>query len=125
MAQRRLKRVGSLIRDEISSIIREQPAGSPGTIISITAVEVAADLRTAKVFVSIYGDEAQREKSFKRLAASKDAIKNELFRRIRLRHIPDLTFVKDTSLEEGSKVSSLLAKLEEEREKDERDNKDS
>lgn len=125
MAQRRLKRVASLIRDEISAIIREQPPAPPETIISITDVDVAADLRTAKVFVSIYGDEAEREKSFKKLTASKDAVKNELFRRIRLRHIPDLTFVKDTSLEEGSRVSSLLAKLEEEREKDERDNRDS
>ncbi len=111
--------------NEISAIIREGLAGSHDTIISITEVDVAADLRTAKVFVSIYGDKDQQDRSFKRLAASKDAVKNELFRRIRLRRIPELTFIKDSSLAEGSRISSLLAKLEEERDEDERSNEDS
>ena len=111
--------------NEISAIIREGLAGSHETLISITEVDVAPDIRTAKVFVSIYGDEAQQDRSFKRLAAAKAAIKNELFRRLRLRHIPELTFIKDSSLAEGSRISSLLAKLEEERDGDEPDNQDS
>ena len=111
--------------NEISAIIREGLAGSHETIISITEVDVAADLRTAKVYVSIYGGQAQQDRSFKRLTAAKAAIKNELFRRLRLRHVPELTFIKDSSLAEGSRISSLLAKLEEERDGDEPDNQDS
>ena len=124
MAERRLKKLGALLRNEISSIIQEGLTGSHEAMLSVTAVEVAADLRTAKVFVSIYGEEDQKEKSFKKLAASKNLFTKELNKRVRLRRIPELSFLKDNSLAEGSRISSLLDKLEEERKKNERERKD-
>jgi ribosome-binding factor A len=125
MAERRLKRIGSLLKAEISAILQEGLAGSYEAMISITDVDVAADLRNAKVFVSIYGDDTLKDRSFKKLTAYREVFKKELFKRIRLRYIPEITFVKDNSLEEGSRISALLERLEEEREKDERDNEDS
>ncbi len=122
MAGRRPQKVGALLKNEISLIIRQGLAGRYETMISVTDVEVAADLKSAKVFVSIYGDDQQKEKSFTRLTASKEKFRNELFKRVRLRRVPDLYFAKDNSLEEGSRISALLTKLEEERKKDERNN---
>jgi ribosome-binding factor A len=124
MADRRLKRIGALLRNEISSIIQGGLTGSHEAMLSVTAVEVAADLRTAKVFISIYGDEPQCEKSFKKLVSSKDVFTKEINKRVRLRRIPELHFIKDNSLEEGSRISSLLDKLEEERKQNERERKD-
>lgn len=125
MANRRLQRVGALLKTEISASIQEGLAGPFEAIISVTEVEVAADLRTARVYVSLYGGKAEQEKSFKRLSNAKDLFKRELFKKIRLRHIPELNFIKDRSLEKGSRISALLEKLKEERKSDERNNQDS
>ncbi len=125
MASRRPIRVGALLKNELSKMIQEGMAGPHEAIISITEVVMSPDLKSAKVFVSIYGDEKLRTGVLKKLSNSSSALKNELFRRVRLRHAPDLLFVRDDSLEKGSRVSELLSKIREEREEDERHNEDS
>ncbi len=119
MASRRLIRVGALIREEMGAVIQEGFTGAHEGIVSVTRVDVAPDLKSAKVFISIYGEEEQTDKSFKQIAESHGIFKKELSRRVRLRHIPDFQFIKDRSIEEGLRVSQLLDKIKEEREKHE------
>lgn len=75
---------------------------------SITRVEVTRDLRHAKIFISVFGDEEQKQAFMKGLESAKGFIRSALGQRIRLRYIPELHFKLDMSLEKGAQVISLL-----------------
>ncbi|MGV3526832.1 MAG: 30S ribosome-binding factor RbfA [Candidatus Sericytochromatia bacterium] len=75
---------------------------------SITLVEVARDLKHAKVFVSVFGTPEEEKDFMQGLASAKGFIRSELGRQVRLRAIPELHFKLDHSLAEGSRIISLL-----------------
>ena len=118
---RRVARVSSSIKREISQMlmvgIKDERVGSG--MISVTDVDVSGDLQHAKVFVSIYGTEDARAEAMDGLHASEGYVRREIGRRVRLRRTPTVTFHEDTSLERGTRVLSLLNKLEAERVKSE------
>ena len=80
-------------------------------IISLTDVELSPDYRYAKVFISIYGDEEKKQTVMEALEDAAYAIRKEVGKRIRTRHIPELTFFLDESLEKGKKIEDLLDKI--------------
>lgn len=108
----RLNRLAEEIKREITDIIRyslKDPRVSPLT--SITDVEVSKDLRHAKVFVSIYGSEEEQTKTLEGLKSANGFIRSELGKRISLRYIPEITFILDTSIEHGVKISQIINKI--------------
>ena len=118
MAQsRRVERVASMIRREISEMlvggIKDERV-SLG-MVSVTNVEVAGDLQHCKIFVSIFGSEEDRSEAMAGLKSASPFVKGELSRRLKMRRTPDLLFVLDRVLERGTNVLSLLNKLEEAR----------
>lgn len=108
MTKERALRVGEAIRIEVSGIIRDEIKDPRIGFVSVTAVEVSSDLRYAKIFVSIFGSDEDRERALAGLASSRGYIRSELGRRIRLRLVPEITFVVDHSLEVGDRISRLL-----------------
>ena len=118
MAQsRRVERVASMIRREISEMlvggIKDERV-SLG-MVSVTNVEVAGDLQHCKIFVSIFGREEDRSEAMAGLKSASPFVKGELSRRLKMRRTPDLLFVLDRGLERGTNVLGLLNKLEGER----------
>ncbi len=118
MAQsRRVERVASLIRKEMSMIlvngIRDQRVHS--TMITITNVEVSGDLQHCKIFVSIFGNEDQTSEVFSGLEASQNFLKGELGRRLQMRRAPEIIFKLDQGINKGGSVLDLLGKLRQER----------
>lgn len=118
MAQsRRVERVASLIRREVSELliggIKDERV-SQG-MVSVTTVEVAGDLQHCKIFVSVYGSEEERRQALEGLKAATPYVRGELGRRLQLRRTPEVVFQIDRSLERGSAVLGLLHKLEQER----------
>ena len=118
MAQsRRVERVASMIRREISEMlvggIKDERV-SLG-MVSVTNVEVAGDLQHCKIFVSIFGSEEDRSEAMAGLKSASPFVKGELSRRLKMRRTPDLLFVLDRGLERGTNVLGLLNKLEEQR----------
>jgi ribosome-binding factor A len=73
-------------------------------------------LQHAKVFVSIYGTEEARAETMEGLKAATGYVRSELGQRMRLRRTPEVRFVEDRSLEEGSQVIDLINRLSRERE---------
>ena len=115
MKGQRQSRVGSEYRKEISSIIsgplKNQEPDLKG-LISVTEVDVAPDLKTAKVYVSIYAAGKEEEKrTFEILQENAGFIRHELSLVMRMRTVPQLTFLRDASMEYGSKMDSLLSGL--------------
>ena len=107
---RRVERVNDLLRDEISAIVqRDLKDPRLGGLISITEVEISPDYHYAKVFFSVLGTEEQQASSLTALTAGAAFIRRELRGRLKsLRHIPELHFKLDRSMERGARISALL-----------------
>jgi ribosome-binding factor A len=118
MAQsRRVERVASLIRREVSELliggIKDERV-SQG-MVSVTTVEVAGDLQHCKIFVSVFGSEEDRSQAMEGLRSASTFVKGELGRRLKMRRTPEVVFVLDRGIERGTSVLGLLNRLEEER----------
>ena len=106
---RRTERVNDLIRDELSDmLLKEVRDPRLGGLISITRVEVAPDLSTARVFVSVMGEQEEQDAAMKALNAAVSFFHRELKKRVEMRRVPFLTFRLDDSIARGANVLSLL-----------------
>ena len=108
---RRTERVQSLIRHELGEIL-QQELKDPRIhgLVSITAVEVTPDLRTARVFVSVFGD-APDDEALDALNAAKPFLRRELGQRLALRFAPQLDLHLDHSLAYADRVNRILRDL--------------
>jgi ribosome-binding factor A len=105
----RLERVNHLIRREISELLQRQVKDPRlSHLLSITEVTTSADLRHAKVFVSCICNPEEKREILSTLEAASGFLHNELVRRIRLRRIPELNFIWDSSIEEGARIIELI-----------------
>lgn len=105
-------RVNSEVQREMSQIIREDlkdPRIHPMT--SVMSVEVTPDLKFAKIFVSVLGDDEAKEKTMEGLKKSASYARHQLARRMNLRNTPELTFVLDNSIEYGVMMSKRIDEL--------------
>jgi len=109
---RRAERVSNLIRQEISILLQEQ-VNDPRlkSLISVTKVSTSDDLKNAKVFISVLGDNATRDEVLQGFGAASGFLRRELANRIRLRQIPELRFQFDDSIEYGTRILELLDKV--------------
>lgn len=111
MAKIRVGRVGEQIKKEISTIIQTELKDPRIGFITVTGVEVTGDLSQARVYLSVLGNDEQKEETLKALSRSTGFIRSELGKRIRFRHTPELLFKFDSSIEYGSRIESLLGQL--------------
>jgi len=114
----RLDRISEEIKKEISRIIREDvkdPRISP--MVSILRVDVARDLRYAKVYVSVLGNEEEKTSTIEGLTRAAGFIRKELGRVLTIRYIPELSFVLDTSIEYSVDISKKIVEITREQEK--------
>ena len=108
---RRADSVEGLVRREVSDIIRSRVKDPRIGFVTVTAVRMSDDLRYAKVYVSILGDERERGESLRVLERASGFIRGELGRRIRMRHVPEIGFQYDNSMEYGARIDEILRNL--------------
>ncbi|OGP55128.1 MAG: ribosome-binding factor A [Deltaproteobacteria bacterium RBG_13_52_11] len=108
MRFKRSEKVGDQIREEISQILLRELKDPRIGFVTITTVAVSDDLRTAKVYYSVFGGEQDKEESYEGLESAKGYIKRELGRRMRLKYMPEINFMFDDSLEYGEHIEDLL-----------------
>ena len=102
-------RINGEVLKELSNIIRSEikdPRINPMT--SVVAVEVAPDLKTCKVYISVLGDEEAQKNTLKGLKSAEGFIKTKLAKSVNLRNTPQLIFVMDQSIEYGVRISHLI-----------------
>jgi ribosome-binding factor A len=116
MASHRIERVNSLMRQEISEILqRDVKDPRLGSSVIVTVVQTAQDMRHARVFVSrLVNSEDEKRETLEALASAAGFLRRELAEKLRLRHIPDLSFEWDDSIEHGAHLLDLLDKVSEE-----------
>ena len=110
----RTSRLNGEYQKEISAILRRLKDRAPDLkgLISVTETDVAPDLKTAIVYVSIYGvTEEEKKRSFQLLQANAGFIRHELAQVMRMRTVPSITFRMDGSMEYGSKMDELFKSI--------------
>lgn len=105
-------RVNEAVRQELSTLIgRDLKDPRVDRMTSITRVQVATDLKTCKVFVSVYGDAQKKEDTMEGLRSSEGYLRRMLAKNLNLRYTPALTFILDESIAYGAYMSELLDTL--------------
>lgn len=113
MPYRRVDRVNALLQRELGQIISEELRDPRISFATVTAVETTPDLRTARVHVSVLGDEAQGREAMGALEGAKHHLRRALGDRTELRYVPDLVFALDRSAAHAARISSLLREARE------------
>jgi len=102
-------RINGEVMKELAEIIRSEikdPRIAPLT--SVTAVEVAPDLKTMKAWISVLGDEKALDDTIKGLRSAEGFVRRELAHRINLRNTPEITFIPDDSIAYGISMSKKI-----------------
>jgi ribosome-binding factor A len=111
----RLQRVRELLKEEVSHILMREMKDPRLGFVTVTDVDVSADLRHARVYVSVLGSKEEREATMEVLEHAAGFVRRTLGERIRLRYIPELVFVYDETAEKAARIEQLLASIRERR----------
>jgi ribosome-binding factor A len=113
----RTERINELLKTEVSEIIRREMRDPRLGFITVTDAEVTKDLRHAKIYISVMGDETQKVETLSVLQRAAGFIRTEFGRRAAMRSIPDISFRMDTAIEQGSRIFELLQQVKHDEEK--------
>jgi ribosome-binding factor A len=106
----RMRRVNEALKEVLSEGIGDLKDPRIG-FVTITAVQTASDLRHARVFVSVLGSDAKRERSLAGLTAAHGVLQARVARELRMKRTPQLTFEYDPSVERGVRMTQLIDEL--------------
>ena len=110
----RTKRVGDLVRAEISDLMLRGLKDPRIGFASVTEVRMSPDLRHARVYISVLGDDSKVRSALAGLRSASGFLQRELGTRLRLRNTPKLTFIHDESIERAAHMEELFRKLHDE-----------
>lgn len=111
---RRTEKVAAEIVREISDIVANQLTDPRIGFVTFTDAEVSPDLSSARVYFTVLGDEKERKSTLAGLISARKFLRAELGRRLRLKRLPELTFVYDESVDYGMKIYDRLQQLKKE-----------
>ncbi|MGD8620199.1 MAG: 30S ribosome-binding factor RbfA [Gammaproteobacteria bacterium] len=104
----RTRRVAEQIQRELAALIHDEIDDPRLGMVSISAVEVSRDLSHAKVFFSTLGEQDAADRSLEVLQGAAGFLRHLLGQRLTMRHVPQLHFKQDHSLEQGARLSALI-----------------
>jgi len=108
----RPERISETLREEIAQIVGYELEDPRLTMVTVTEVRVADDLRDASVYVIVQGDEEEHETALRALRHAAPYVRKQLGFALKLRHTPALHFVRDTVEEQATRVDALLEGIE-------------
>jgi len=114
MPTQRQLRVNNLLQEEISGILRTEIHDPDIGFVTITGVEVTADLREARVYASVLGDEDEVHQTMAALHRARTSIRSALGDCIQLKYLPELTFELDDTARHAQRIEALISKFERE-----------
>ena len=121
MAKVRVEKLQELMKQEISDIIFHELKDPRIGFVTVTSVACTEDLREAKIYVSVMGDEKKARDTLHGLESSLGFVRREIGKRIRLRFTPELSFALDTSLNYSDHIQRLLNEIHEDKPAGEKD----
>ena len=112
MASLRLQRVRELLKREIGEAIRREFHVSEAGLITVNDVDLAGDLKSATVFISILGNPDQQKRGFQLLNEHRIRLQGFIGRAVVMKYTPKLKFVFDDSIVRGNRVLQIIEELE-------------
>lgn len=113
MGQLRVEKVQEFIKQEASKIILNELKDPRVGFVTVTQVEATGDLRHAKIYVSLMGNDEQKAQTWVGLQKALGFLRSEIGKRLRMRFSPELTLHLDESLDYSDKIQKLLLKIKE------------
>ena len=108
MATNRMRRVNEAVREVVSTAVSEELSDPRLGFLTVTGAEVSPDLRSARIYVSVLGDEHARTQTLTALAASHGVLQSAIGTQLRMKRTPTLTFAYDDTVERASRIGELL-----------------
>jgi len=108
MAGPRMRRINEVLREVVGAAIASDLSDPRIGFTTVTSVETSPDLRHTKVFVSVLGDEEEREATLEGLRSSHGVIQSRIAAETRMKRTPTVTFHYDDTIEQGVRISHLL-----------------
>ncbi len=108
----RMRRVNEALREVLSARIAGGLKDPRVGFVTVTAVDTSPDLRHARVYVSVLGDEDERAETMEGLESSRGFLQAGIARELRIKHTPALEFEQDEALERGMRISQLLDEVD-------------
>ncbi|MBQ7198415.1 MAG: 30S ribosome-binding factor RbfA [Selenomonadaceae bacterium] len=110
----RIEKLQELIKQEVGKMLLMDIKDSRIGFVTVTGVEMTGDLREAKIYVSIMGNDEQIKSSLEGLQSALGYIRREIGRRIKIRFTPEISFALDKSLDYSEHIQKLLLQIEQE-----------
>jgi ribosome-binding factor A len=104
----RMRRVDEAVRAVLSDAITQDIKDPRVGFVTVTAVKTSPDLRHARVYVSVLGDDEEREDSLVGLRSAHGYLQRRVAGELRIKHTPTLEFVYDETAERGMRINELL-----------------
>ncbi len=104
----RMRRINEVLREVVGAAVSGELSDPRIGFVTVTSVETSPDLRTAKVFVSVLGDEEEREETLSGLRSSHGVIQSRIAAETRMKRTPTVTFHYDDTIAQGVRISQLL-----------------
>jgi ribosome-binding factor A len=108
MTGERMRRVDEAMREVLSGAITSEIKDPRVGFVTVTAVETSADLRHARVFVSVLGEDPQRQRSMDGLESAHGFLQRRVASELRLKNTPTLQFLYDDTTDRGMRIQELL-----------------
>src|SRR5690242_12440175 len=109
MANGRMRRVDEAVREVLSDAIAKDLRDPRVGFVTVTGVKTSPDLRHARVYVSVLGDDPEREATLEGLRSAHGFLQKRVAGELTLKHTPALTFIYDESVDRGMRITQLLA----------------
>jgi ribosome-binding factor A len=107
----RTNRVADLIRDEVSRLLLRELRNPRIGFVTITGASVSPDLRNVRLYVSVLGEANARDDSLQALNSAAGFVRRTVFKNLRLRHSPTISFHLDQSLDRGARIEQVLQEI--------------
>ena len=107
----RSEKVASLVKEEISTLFQREFSMAEYGLMTVTDVRMSPDLKIAKIYVSVFGDAARKEKTLALLEQQKGFIRSSLGHHVRLKFTPSISFYLDDTLDEVMKIEGIIQKI--------------
>jgi ribosome-binding factor A len=104
----RARAMGETVREIIARLLLEESADPRLDLVTVTGVDMSSDMTHANVFVAVHGDEARVAEALAGLQSAKGRLRTMLGASIRLRHVPELHFRIDPSIDEATRITDAI-----------------
>lgn len=111
MKNNRVRKVELRVKDEVSKIIITKLKDPRVGFVTVTAVEMTADLKSAQIFISVMGTQSQKTETISSLNDASKYIRAEMNQRIKLRYSPSITFRLDDTIDRAIRIGRILEDL--------------